>query len=141
MRATSGRPAADVSSPAAAATTSAAPASTRAMAVARDRGVSISSDADEHRRSRVAHDDALAGRAPVRYRGLTTTRFDMSSRLPTTTGPAAASCCAPSAGLDAALDADRIATIAKALGEPVRVRILDVVRRSDEPVCQCELIA
>lgn len=27
------------------------------------------------------------------------------------------------------------------LSEPLRVQILDVLRRSDEPVCQCELIA
>jgi ArsR family transcriptional regulator len=43
--------------------------------------------------------------------------------------------------VDPALDAERIAAVAKALGEPLRVRILDVVRRSREPVCQCELIA
>jgi ArsR family transcriptional regulator, arsenate/arsenite/antimonite-responsive transcriptional repressor len=55
-------------------------------------------------------------------------------------GPAAAECCAPSAGLDRSLDAERIAATAKALAEPVRVRILDVLRRSDRPVCQCELI-
>ena len=46
----------------------------------------------------------------------------------------------PSA-FDPALDAERIATVAKALSEPVRVRILDVLRRNREPVCQCELIA
>jgi ArsR family transcriptional regulator len=56
-------------------------------------------------------------------------------------GPAAAECCAPSAGEDPALDAERLATVAKALSEPLRVRIVDVLRRSDEPVCQCELIA
>ena len=61
--------------------------------------------------------------------------------LPVLPGPPAAECCAPSAGEDPALDADRIAAVAKALGDPLRVRILDVVRRSDEPVCQCELIA
>lgn len=55
-------------------------------------------------------------------------------------GPAAAECCAPSVGLDEALDAERIAVTAKALAEPLRVRILDVLRRSDSPVCQCELI-
>ena len=65
----------------------------------------------------------------------------MTSALPTLPGPAAATCCAPSVGLNRALDAERIATVAKALGEPLRVRILDVVRRSGEPVCQCELIA
>ncbi len=56
-------------------------------------------------------------------------------------GPSAAQCCAPAAGLDPALDAERIAAAAKVLAEPLRVQILDVLRRSDEPVCQCELIA
>jgi ArsR family transcriptional regulator, arsenate/arsenite/antimonite-responsive transcriptional repressor len=55
-------------------------------------------------------------------------------------GPTAADCCAPSAGLDPGLDADRIAAAAKALAEPLRVRILDVLRRSDTQVCQCELL-
>jgi ArsR family transcriptional regulator len=55
-------------------------------------------------------------------------------------GPAAADCCAPSAGLDPGLDAERIAAAAKALAEPLRVRILDVLRRSETQVCQCELI-
>ncbi len=31
--------------------------------------------------------------------------------------------------------------VAKALAEPLRVRIVDVVRRSEQQVCQCELIA
>jgi ArsR family transcriptional regulator len=44
-------------------------------------------------------------------------------------------------GFDSALDPERIAVVAKALSDPLRVRILDVVRRSEEPVCQCELIA
>lgn len=44
-------------------------------------------------------------------------------------------------GLRPSLDAERMATLAKALAEPLRVRILDVLRRSDEAVCQCELIA
>jgi ArsR family transcriptional regulator len=56
-------------------------------------------------------------------------------------GPAADACCAPAAGLSPELDAERVATVAKALSEPLRVRILDVVRRSGDPVCQCELIA
>jgi ArsR family transcriptional regulator len=37
-------------------------------------------------------------------------------------------------------DATRIAQIAKALAEPVRVQILDVLRRSPVAVCQCELV-
>ncbi len=61
--------------------------------------------------------------------------------LPMIAGPSAAECCAPSAGDDPALNAERLATVAKALGEPLRVRIIDLLRRSDEPVCQCELIA
>ncbi|MEA2226584.1 MAG: ArsR family transcriptional regulator, arsenate/arsenite/antimonite-responsive transcriptional [Solirubrobacteraceae bacterium] len=66
----------------------------------------------------------------------------MTSPLPTLpAGPPAAACCAPSIGLDVSLDAERIAAVAKALAEPLRVRMLDVVRRNDEPVCQCELIA
>jgi ArsR family transcriptional regulator len=54
-------------------------------------------------------------------------------------GPSADACCAPSTGLDQTLDAERIATIAKALAEPVRVNILDVLRRHGAPLCQCEL--
>jgi ArsR family transcriptional regulator len=65
----------------------------------------------------------------------------VSIPLPTIPGPSSAECCAPVAGLDPALDAERVAAIAKALAEPVRVQILDVLRRTDEPVCQCELIA
>jgi len=55
-------------------------------------------------------------------------------------GPSAIECCAPSAGLDASLAAERIAVVAKALAEPLRVQILDVLRRSEQEVCQCELI-
>jgi ArsR family transcriptional regulator len=44
-------------------------------------------------------------------------------------------------GDNPALNAERLAGIAKALSEPVRVRIVDVLLRSDEPVCQCELNA
>jgi ArsR family transcriptional regulator, arsenate/arsenite/antimonite-responsive transcriptional repressor len=65
----------------------------------------------------------------------------VSLLLPTPPGPSADACCAPAAGEDPGLDAERIAAVAKALGEPLRVRILDVLRRSEEPVCQCELIA
>jgi ArsR family transcriptional regulator len=66
---------------------------------------------------------------------------DMTPSLPTLPGPSAADCCAPSAGLDPQLDAERLATLAKALAEPVRVQIVDVLRRSSEAVCQCEFIA
>jgi ArsR family transcriptional regulator, arsenate/arsenite/antimonite-responsive transcriptional repressor len=66
---------------------------------------------------------------------------DMSTPLPTLpAGPAAAECCPAGVGLDAELDAARISQIATALAEPVRVRILDVLRRSPVAVCQCELV-
>ena len=65
----------------------------------------------------------------------------MTTSLPTIPGPSAAACCAPAVGLDRTLDAERIAAVAKALSEPLRVRIVDVLRRSDDAVCQCELIA
>jgi len=61
--------------------------------------------------------------------------------LPVIPGPSSVECCAPTAGDDPALAADRIASVAKALSEPLRVRIVDLLRRSEEPVCQCELIA
>jgi ArsR family transcriptional regulator len=38
------------------------------------------------------------------------------------------------------LDAARIAELARALAEPVRVGIVDVLRRSPVAVCQCELV-
>ena len=66
--------------------------------------------------------------------------MNMTIPLPTVPGPAAADCCAPAAGLDSQLDAARIAAVAKALAEPVRVNLLDVLRRSPAPVCQCELV-
>jgi ArsR family transcriptional regulator, arsenate/arsenite/antimonite-responsive transcriptional repressor len=66
----------------------------------------------------------------------------MTSSLPVLpAGPAAGECCAPPAGLDLALDAEVLAAVAKALAEPLRVQILDVLRRSEQDVCQCELIA
>lgn len=65
----------------------------------------------------------------------------MTASLPTLPGPSAASCCAPAVGPDPALDAERVAALARALSEPLRVRILDVLRRNAAPVCQCELIA
>ena len=72
---------------------------------------------------------------------LVSTTLDMSTPLPTLpAGPSAASCCPVEIGLDAGLDAGRLAEIAKALGEPVRVNILDVLRRSEVEVCQCELV-
>jgi ArsR family transcriptional regulator, arsenate/arsenite/antimonite-responsive transcriptional repressor len=66
----------------------------------------------------------------------------MSTPLPLAgAGPAASDCCAPAAGIDRSVDAERIGAVARALSEPLRVQLIDVLRRSPEPVCQCELIA
>jgi ArsR family transcriptional regulator, arsenate/arsenite/antimonite-responsive transcriptional repressor len=50
-------------------------------------------------------------------------------------------CCRP---LDAPAlsddEADATATLFKALGDPARVRIVNLLATSDEPVCVCELI-
>ena len=42
--------------------------------------------------------------------------------------------------VDPGLDAERLAAVAKALAEPLRVNIVDVLRRHGEPLCQCELV-
>ena len=55
-------------------------------------------------------------------------------------GPAARECGPPSTGLDPALDVERLAAVAKAIGEPVRLQLLDVMRRHGEALCQCELL-
>ena len=57
-----------------------------------------------------------------------------------TPGPTAISCCAPATGLDDELDTERLAALAKALAEPLRVDLLDVLRRHGAPLCQCELV-
>jgi ArsR family transcriptional regulator, arsenate/arsenite/antimonite-responsive transcriptional repressor len=64
----------------------------------------------------------------------------MTSPLPTLPGPAASACCAPAVGLHDALDVERIAAVARAVSEPLRVNIVDVLRRSEVEVCQCELV-
>jgi len=64
-----------------------------------------------------------------------------TAAFPQPAGPTAEACCAPATGVDPSLDAERIATISKALGEPLRVNILDVLRRQGEPICQCELLS
>jgi ArsR family transcriptional regulator len=61
-----------------------------------------------------------------------------ASTLPA--GPSAAACRAPSTGLDESLRADRLAVLARALAEPLRVNVVDVLRRHGEPLCQCELV-
>ena len=55
-------------------------------------------------------------------------------------GPPARECRPPSTGLDPDLDVERVVAVAKAIGEPVRLQLLDVLRRHGEPLCQCELL-
>jgi ArsR family transcriptional regulator, arsenate/arsenite/antimonite-responsive transcriptional repressor len=52
----------------------------------------------------------------------------------------AVACCAP-LGAEVLSDDEATATaeLFRALGDPARVRIVNVVARSDEPVCACEL--
>src|SRR5580704_26976 len=50
-------------------------------------------------------------------------------------------CCEPVVYPDVERDhADRIAAIAKALGDPVRVQLVDVLRKHAGKVCVCELV-
>jgi ArsR family transcriptional regulator len=55
--------------------------------------------------------------------------------------PAGEPCCEPVAYPDIErADAERMATVAKALGEPVRMQLVDVLRRHAGEVCVCELV-
>ena len=50
-------------------------------------------------------------------------------------------CCEPLVHPEVTLDgADRLAGIAKALSDPVRVQLVDVLRRHPGEVCVCELV-
>ena len=50
-------------------------------------------------------------------------------------------CCVPVAHPDVAPGrAERMASIAKALGDPVRVQLVDVLRKAAGQVCVCELV-
>jgi ArsR family transcriptional regulator len=54
---------------------------------------------------------------------------------------AAITCCAPlAAPLLSGEEAEATAAVFRALGDPARVRILNVLATSTEPVCVCELI-
>ncbi len=61
--------------------------------------------------------------------------------MPATTERLRDTSCCP--GLVPSLDEDAttaLAQVAKALGDPTRLRIVDVVRAADDAVCQCELL-
>jgi ArsR family transcriptional regulator len=51
-------------------------------------------------------------------------------------------CCAPVVHPEVRREqAERLAAVAKALGDPVRLTLLDVLRRHAGQVCVCELVA
>ena len=60
---------------------------------------------------------------------------------PKTKRPAGERCCEPVVYPDVEREqALRMAAVAKALGEPVRVQLVDVLRRHAGKVCVCELV-
>jgi ArsR family transcriptional regulator len=60
---------------------------------------------------------------------------------PKTKRPAGDPCCAPVVYPDVRREeAQRMATIAKALGDPVRLQLVDVLRKHAGKVCVCELV-
>jgi ArsR family transcriptional regulator len=60
---------------------------------------------------------------------------------PKTKRTAGAPCCAPVVYPDVArAQAERMAQIAKALGDPVRITLVDVLRKHAGKVCVCELV-
>ena len=55
--------------------------------------------------------------------------------------PAGAPCCAPVVYPDVErTQAERMARIAKALGDPIRLQLVDVLRKHAGKVCVCELV-
>jgi ArsR family transcriptional regulator, arsenate/arsenite/antimonite-responsive transcriptional repressor len=55
--------------------------------------------------------------------------------------PAGEACCEPLVFPEVSkIDAERLAQIAKALADPVRVQLVDVLRRHAGKVCVCELV-
>jgi ArsR family transcriptional regulator len=61
--------------------------------------------------------------------------------LPKTKRQAGEPCCEPVVFPDVERDqALRIAAVAKALGEPVRLQLIDVLRKHAGKVCVCELV-
>ena len=50
-------------------------------------------------------------------------------------------CCVPVVHPDVSAEqAERLATVAKALGDPIRLQLVDVLRKNAGKVCVCELV-
>jgi ArsR family transcriptional regulator len=66
----------------------------------------------------------------------------MTTSSTTATAPPAAACCAPlAAAVLSDQEAAATASLFKALADPHRVRILNLLATSSEPVCVCDLVA
>ncbi len=60
---------------------------------------------------------------------------------PKTKRPAGEPCCEPIAHPDIGSgQAERMATVAKALADPTRIQLVDVLRKNAGKVCVCELV-
>jgi ArsR family transcriptional regulator, arsenate/arsenite/antimonite-responsive transcriptional repressor len=60
---------------------------------------------------------------------------------PKTKRPKGEVCCEPAARPQVrGAEAERIATVARALADPIRVQLVDVLRRNAGEVCVCELV-
>lgn len=71
---------------------------------------------------------------------MSTTPTDMIGVRPQAPNPVA--CCAPLlAPRLSDAEARAAATLFKALGDPARIRIVNLLRNSDEPVCVCDVTA
>ena len=63
------------------------------------------------------------------------------SLAPKTKRPVGEPCCVPVVYPDVERgDAERLATLAKALGDPIRLQLVDVLRKHAGKVCVCELV-
>src|SRR5690348_6700482 len=61
--------------------------------------------------------------------------------VPKSKRPAGERCCEPVVYPDVAREhATRMAAVAKALGDPVRIQLIDVLRKHAGKVCVCELV-
>jgi ArsR family transcriptional regulator len=61
--------------------------------------------------------------------------------VPKTKRPVGEPCCQPVVYPDVErVEAERMATLAKAIGDPIRLQLVDVLRKHAGKVCVCELV-